>query len=104
MSGKKLVYQVIAMSDFKRVYYNCKKAQELGLKMQAKQKISVRSWFAMRYHLFFCKYCRWFLRQSRVIDKAIATHKELIIQKLETHLSNTEKDALQQQINSQNKG
>jgi len=86
---------------FQKIKYNCKAAQESGLKLQAKTKIGVKAWLAMKYHLIFCKFCRWFLKQSKVIDKAIVQHKDRLLQNPVYKLSDAEKAAMEKEINSQ---
>lgn len=79
--------------------YNCKEAQEAGLRLQD-GRLSFYGWLKLKYHLFYCKFCRLFLYQSRLIDKAMHHHKSWILQGPEHKLSEEKKAAIQDKINS----
>ncbi|HRG83200.1 MAG TPA: hypothetical protein PLO99_11855 [Chitinophagaceae bacterium] len=82
----------------KKIIHNCKAAQESGIRLQAGSKIGIKAWLAMQIHLITCKCCRMFLRQSKLIDKAIEKHKDNLAQPSRHKFTEAEKNLIKQRL------
>ncbi len=83
------------MEKLHNIKYNCKHAQQMGIKAE-QEKLSLKEWAALKVHLAYCKYCRNFLIQSKIINKALLF---LLKNKSSANLSEDKKIAMQKAIN-----
>ncbi len=58
------------MAYLNRILNNCVEASLLALKNED-EKITPRQKFEMKFHIFFCKCCKNFIKQSPMIDKSL---------------------------------
>jgi hypothetical protein len=83
---------------FRKTVYNCKQATQLALKKE-EGDISLAERAKLFYHLLYCYSCRFFVKQSRLIDQ---TTKRVMDEKLESppyQLSDEKKKAIQHELN-----
>jgi hypothetical protein len=58
------------MGYLKKILNNCKEASLLALKSKEEQ-LTLRQKFEMRFHIYFCRCCENFEKQSSQIDKSM---------------------------------
>jgi hypothetical protein len=58
------------MAYFNRILNNCAEASLLALKNE-EEKITLKQKFEMKFHIFFCKCCKNFAKQSPMIDESL---------------------------------
>jgi hypothetical protein len=58
------------MSYFNRILNNCSEASLLALKSKEEQ-LSFKQKFETRFHIYFCKCCKNFEKQSNKIDESL---------------------------------
>lgn len=58
------------MGYLNKILNNCKEASLLALKNK-EEKLSLQQQFEMRFHIYFCKCCKNFEKQSLQIDKSM---------------------------------
>ncbi len=63
------------MKYLQNLLHNCKEASLLAIKSK-EEKISLRQKLEMRFHLYICKCCRNFQKQSVLIDEALKIYFE----------------------------
>jgi hypothetical protein len=61
------------MAYFKRILNNCVEASLLALK-DKEEKITLKQKFEMKFHIFFCKCCKNFTKQSSQIDESMKAY------------------------------
>ena len=61
------------MGYFKRILNNCVEASLLSLKNE-EEKITLKQKFEMKFHIFFCKCCQNFTKQSPIIDESLKAY------------------------------
>lgn len=61
------------MAYFKRILNNCVEASLLALK-DKEEKITLKQKFEMKFHIFFCKCCSNFTKQSSQIDESMKAY------------------------------
>jgi hypothetical protein len=61
------------MGYFKRILNNCSETSLLALKSKEEQ-LSFRQKFEVRFHIYFCKCCKNFEKQSSLIDESLKTY------------------------------
>lgn len=67
------------MGYLRRILNNCDKASLLALKSK-EEKITLQQRVEMNFHIFFCRCCKNFTKQSSKIDVSLNEHfKELDI-------------------------
>jgi hypothetical protein len=82
------------MNTFKNILHNCKQAQQIGVECEHKP-VGFRKWLQLKIHIFYCSYCKRFLKQSALISKALRRmHQE------EGLLSNIAKEKMQSKIDT----
>ncbi len=47
--------------------HNCKQAQQIGVEFEHKP-VGFKRWLQLKVHIFYCSYCRRFLKQSALIN------------------------------------
>lgn len=73
---------------------NCKETTILVVKKEA-GLLSARERLRLAIHLMICKYCRWFSRQNKIINKMAHKTRDMYL------LSETKKAHLLDNINKQ---
>ena len=63
------------MGYFKRILNNCVEASLLSLKSK-EEKITLKQKFEMKFHVFFCRCCKNFTKQSVQIDESMKAYIE----------------------------
>jgi len=58
------------MSYFNRILNNCSETSLLALKSKEEQ-LSFKQQFEIRFHIYFCKCCKNFEKQSGKIDESL---------------------------------
>jgi hypothetical protein len=58
------------MAYFNRILNNCVETSLLALKNE-EEKITLKQKFEMKFHIFFCKCCKNFMKQSPMIDESL---------------------------------
>lgn len=58
------------MGYFKRILNNCNEASLLALKSK-EERLSLQQKLEMRFHIYFCRCCENFEKQSQQIDKSL---------------------------------
>lgn len=91
------------MGKLEKIQYNCKEAQETCLKLQSGNRIGFKEWLKLKYHLFYCKYCRWFIKQSSIIDKALDLHTHSLEENPPFSLTDDQKEMMQKKLDDLNK-
>ena len=61
------------MSYFNRILNNCSEASLLALKSK-EEKLPLGQKLEMRFHIYFCKCCKNFEKQSNLIDKSLKAY------------------------------
>lgn len=84
---------------FKKNVFNCKQATLLSIKKE-EGKLSFTGKVKLQYHLFYCKYCRRFIKQSAVINKAGSDTAESLFTNPPHLLSPETKENIQHQIDT----
>ncbi len=90
------------MNKLKTIINDCKAAQENGLRSQD-EKLSFTSWIKLQIHLLYCKYCKRFLHQAKLIDKAISQRQKNLSPLPGHSFSEDETKELQERIAKHNK-
>lgn len=86
------------MGNLRKIKYNCKDAQETCLKVQAGNPVGINEWLRMKYHLIYCKYCKWFIKQSGIIDKALDIHTHSLEENPPYTLTDDQKQMMQKKV------
>ncbi|MFN0080924.1 MAG: hypothetical protein ACKVOM_00260, partial [Ferruginibacter sp.] len=63
------------MAYFKRILNNCVEASLLALR-EKEEKITLKQKFEMKFHIFFCKCCKNFAKQSSQMDQYLKAYFE----------------------------
>ncbi|NOT94078.1 hypothetical protein [Ferruginibacter sp.] len=84
---------------FKKNVFNCKHATLLSLKNE-EGKISFIEKIKLHYHLLYCKYCKRFIKQSAVINKAGNDTAESLFTNPSHLLSAKTKENIQRRIDT----
>lgn len=87
------------MNKLKKLKYNCKMAQENGLKQEAGM-LSFLGWLRLRYHLLYCYSCKLFLNQAKLLDRVMHQHKRKMEKKPVYELPDHTKTAIQHMIDT----
>lgn len=58
------------MKYLNKILHNCAEASLLSLKSK-EESITLKQRFEMKFHIFFCKCCKNFTKQSVIIDDSI---------------------------------
>ncbi len=58
------------MGYFNKILNNCNEASLLALKSK-EDKISLKEKFEMKFHIYFCRCCQNFIKQSEKIDESL---------------------------------
>ncbi len=95
-------YLIKQMSKLKIIIKDCKAAQEAGLRLQDGE-FSLSRWVKLRIHLVYCKYCKRFLLQSKLIDKALSQQKKNVLPLPGHSFSEDETKELREMITKHNK-
>lgn len=82
---------------FKKTVFNCKQATLLSLKKE-EGTISVKERIKLYYHLLYCKYCRFFAKQSSLINNQGTSLRNSLFSDPPHLLSAEKKETIQQQI------
>lgn len=61
------------MAYFNRILNNCVETSTLALK-DKEEKITLKQKIEMKFHIFFCKCCRNFTKQSSQIDESMKAY------------------------------
>jgi hypothetical protein len=85
------------MGYFKRILNNCVEASLLSLK-DKEEKITFKEKFEMKFHIFFCKCCKNFIKQSPMIDESMKAYLKDIYIKPPVKASEEFKARLKQQF------
>jgi hypothetical protein len=89
--------KLINFTIFKKILYDCRKAQRLTIKKQ-ESKLTLSEHLQHRIHLHYCDVCRKFQQFSAVINQVFARERQELEQPPESKLSTEEKIELQKQI------
>ena len=84
---------------FKRMLYNCQKAQRLTIKRQ-ESKLSPMEYLQYKIHLNYCSICRKFERFSALINQAMSSEQREIEENPANTLSSDEKRELQRKVDA----
>ncbi len=85
------------MGYFKKILNNCVEASLLSLKNE-EEKITLKQKFEMKFHVFFCKCCRNFIKQSPMIDESMKAFFEDIDNNLPVKASEDFKARMKEQF------
>ena len=70
MPSKKLDLKNLAMSQLKKIIYNCKQATYL-IEKRSMGRLSFREVIELRIHLYGCSFCRLYNKQSARINEMV---------------------------------
>jgi hypothetical protein len=82
---------------FKKILYDCQKAQRLTIKKQ-ESKLTLSEYLQHRIHLHYCQVCRKFRQFSAVLNQVFARERKGLEERPPSTLSKEEKMELQQRV------
>ncbi len=85
------------MAIFKDIWFSCKEATLLTLK-EREEGLPVASKFRLMVHLSYCKCCKLFVKQTKLMDQAAKKYKENLFQHPPHKLSQEARDSIQKQL------
>ena len=89
--------KLINFAIFKKILYDCRKAQRLTIKKQ-ESKLTLSESLQLRIHLRYCDVCRKFQQFSALLNQVFARERQELKQQPDSKLSTEEKLELQKQI------
>ena len=84
-------------SIFKKILYDCQKAQRLTIKKQ-ESKLTVSEYLQHRIHLHYCQVCRKFQQFSAVLNQVFARERKGLDERPPSSLTMEEKKEMQRQV------
>ncbi len=84
-------------SMFKRIMYNCEKAQRLSIKKQ-ESKLTLNEYLQLKIHMRYCDVCLKFQRFSLLVNHVLNHERRRIEDQPPAKLSPEEKEELQRKI------
>jgi hypothetical protein len=88
-------------SIFKRIVYNCEKAQRLSIKKQ-ESKLTPAEWLQHRIHMHYCNVCRKFEQFSALLNQYFVRERQELEEQPKNTLSGEEKKELQRRVDELN--
>jgi hypothetical protein len=82
---------------FKRIMYNCEKAQRLSIKKQ-ESKLTPYEYLQLKIHMHYCDVCRKFERFSALVNQVLKRARQGIEDQPPKKLSPEEKEEMQRKI------
>ncbi len=89
--------KLINFTAFKKILYDCQKAQRLTIKKQ-ESRLTLSEYLQHRIHLHYCDVCRKFQQFSAVINQVFARERKEMQERPTNTLSSEEKIQLQRQV------
>jgi hypothetical protein len=89
--------KLINFTIFKKILYDCQKAQRLTIKKQ-ESKLTPSEYLQHRIHLHYCQVCRKFQQFSAVLNQVFARERQQLDKQPTDTLSGEEKIELQRQV------
>ena len=82
---------------FKKILYDCRKAQRLTIKKQ-ESKLTLSESLQLRIHLHYCGVCRKFQQFSALLNQVFGRQRHELEERPPVTLTNEEKMELQRQV------
>jgi hypothetical protein len=89
--------KLINFSIFKKILYDCQKAQRLTIKKQ-ESKLTLSEYLQHRIHLHYCQVCRKFQQFSAVLNQVFARERKDLEERPPSTLSMEEKKEMQRRV------
>ena len=86
---------------FKRILYNCEKAQRLSIKKQ-ESKLTPSEYLQHKIHMHYCSVCRKFEQFSGVLNQHFSRERQELEEQPKKTLSSEEKKELQRKVDELN--
>jgi hypothetical protein len=89
--------RLINYTIFKKILYDCRKAQRLTIKKQ-ESKLTLSESLQLRIHLHYCDVCRKFQQFSALLNQVFSRERQQLDKQPTNALSREEKIELQRQV------
>lgn len=89
--------KLINFTIFKKILYDCQKAQRLTIKKQ-ESKLTLSESLRLRIHLHYCGVCRKFQQFSALLNQVFARERHELEERPPVILTKEEKIQLQRQV------
>jgi hypothetical protein len=89
--------RLINFTIFKKILYDCQKAQRLTIKKQ-ESKLTLSEYIQHRIHLHYCGVCRKFQQFSALLNRFFVRERHELEERPASTLSNEEKIQLQKRV------
>ena len=92
-----VIMRLINFTIFKKILYDCRKAQRLTIKKQ-ESKLTLSESLQLRIHLHYCGVCRKFQQFSALLNQVFGRERHELEERPPDILTNEEKIELQRQV------
>jgi hypothetical protein len=89
--------KLINFTKFKKILYDCQRAQRLTIKKQ-ESKLTLSESLRLRIHLHYCGVCRKFQQFSALLNQVFGRERQQLEERPPVKLTNEEKIELQRQV------